>query len=284
MQGGVDNAMGMLLGLAVGDALGAPLEFQEARDPANYITKYHSGGIWDVDKGEWTDDTAMAYAMGCAIRDRKGFNAQAIMDNFLKWKLDGEFIPRGECFDIGNTTIKALTRYAEHGVVYAGDTDPKSSGNGALMRIAPIVLCAKYREHLGQLAVQQTLLTHGSEDCVLYSRVFAEELYANAPLQQYRHLRLPVDTDRNDVMSGGYVKETYQCAMWAFQTTDSFEDCVIKAVNRGHDSDTVGAVAGMIAGVHYGASNIPDRFKDELAWVDDIQHLAMDLYCLGRMR
>jgi len=281
MQKKVEHAWGMLIGLAVGDALGAPLEFQKARDPDNYITKYHSGGIWDVQKGEWTDDTAMAYAMGCAIRDNKGFNAQAIMENFLKWYLDGEFIPRGRCFDIGTTTVKALQNYASSGTVYAGSTDPKSSGNGALMRIAPIVLCGTSREHVIQLATQQTLLTHGSEECVKYSCMLAEELYCGEPLQKYNKYRLPIDIDRNDVMSGGYVKETYEAAMWAFQTTDNFNDCIIKAVNRGHDSDTTGAVAGMIAGGYYGVFDIQDGLKSDLMWFDKLLKLASDLYYIG---
>lgn len=281
MQGTVDKAMGMLVGLAVGDALGAPLEFQDAREPDNYITKYHSGGVWNVKKGEWTDDTAMAYAMGSAIRERKGFNGQAIMDNFLKWYLDGEFIPRGRCFDIGTTTINALKTYAKTGTVYAGSTDETSSGNGALMRIAPIVLCATSREHVIQLATQQTILTHGSETCIKYSRVFAEELYAGSPLQKYSSLRHSNDIDRKNVLSGGYVVETYQCAMWALQSSNNFEECVIKAVNRGHDSDTSGAVAGMIAGAHYGIYGIPDRFKDELMWCDELKQMAIDLYYMG---
>ena len=82
-------------------------------------------------------------------------------------------------------------------------------------------------------------------------------------------------------MSGGYVKETYEAAMWAFQTTNNFEDCVIAAVNRGHDSDTTGAVAGMIAGAHYGIYNISKKFTQELMWHDKIQQLAIDLYYMG---
>ena len=85
MQGTVDNAMGMLVGLAVGDALGAPLEFQETREPNEYITKYYTGGIHNMQKGEWTDDMAMAYAMGTSILDEGGFYADKVMDNFVSW-------------------------------------------------------------------------------------------------------------------------------------------------------------------------------------------------------
>jgi ADP-ribosyl-[dinitrogen reductase] hydrolase len=277
----VDDAIGMLVGLAVGDALGAPLEFQDGREPENYVTEYVSGGVWETKKGEWTDDTAMAFAMGCAIRDKKGFDANAIMDNFLDWYRNGAFIPRGKCFYIGNTTSKALNKYESNkDTPYCGSSNPETSGNGALMRIAPIAIAAPDRETLVQWAVQQTLLTHGSRECVHYSRIFAEELYAGAPLQKYNSERHPRGISRNSVMSGGYVKETYQAAMWAFQNTENFEDCVIAAVNLGHDTDTTGAVAGMIAGAFYGIYKIPEKFKKDLAWHDKIQKLAVDLYYL----
>ena len=92
------------------------------------------------------------------------------------------------------------------------------------------------------------------------------------------HIRLPKDTDRNDVKSGGYVVETYQCAMWSFYNTDNFADCIITAVNRGHDTDTSGAVAGMIAGVYYGHDAIPNHFKDKLMWHDKLVEVAQDLH------
>ena len=282
MQGTVDNAMGMLVGLAVGDALGAPLEFQEAREPNEYITKYHTGGIHNMQKGEWTDDMAMAYAMGTSILDEGGFYADKVMDNFVSWYSEGQFIPRGVCFDIGSTTVGALRDYMiDPSTPYKGVVDDKNSGNGALMRIAPIVLCATSQQNLIQLATQQTLLTHASPKCVMYSRMFAEELYFLSPLQKYKSYRHKRNVKRSLVMSGGYVKETYEAAMWAFQTTDNFEDCVIKAVNRGHDSDTTGAVAGMIAGAHYGIYNIPEKFTKELAWHDDICKMAAKLYYMG---
>lgn len=279
----VDNAMGCLVGLAVGDALGAPLEFSEAREPENYLTEYTTGGPWDVERGEWTDDTAMAYAMGCAIREKKGFDANAIMDNFLGWYEKGEYIPRGECFDIGTTTQRALKKYKSHKETpYCGSSDPQTSGNGALMRIAPVVIAAPNNRVLVQWAVQQTLLTHGSDECIKYSRIFAEELYYCGALQKYENERHDDNVDRRSVMSGGYVKETYQAAMWAFSTTDNFEDCVVAAVNRGHDTDTTGAVAGMIAGAYYGGTNIPRKFTEDLLCYDEIAQLAIDLFYLKR--
>jgi ADP-ribosyl-[dinitrogen reductase] hydrolase len=273
------KAIGMLAGLSVGDALGAPLEFTPSREPKNYITKYVTGGAHDMQVGEWTDDTAMAMAMADAIIEYNGFNPHQTMTNFVKWYMHGDYIPRGRCFDIGQTTQRALEGFiADQTRPYQGQSDDKSSGNGALMRMAPVIIAAPDKTTAITWATQQTLLTHGSETAVRFSKIFAEELWHADALARYDTYRHDVDIDRNDVLSGGYVPETYRCAMWAFQTTDNFEDCVIKAVNRGHDSDTCGAVAGMIAGAHYGIGGIPDHLYDNLMWKERITDTAYLLW------
>ena len=282
----LDKAVGMFIGLAVGDALGAPLEFLDSREPSDYITKYMKGGHHNMSKGEWTDDTAMAYAMAHAFIDNWGeFNPHAIMNNFKAWYERGDFIPRGECFDIGGTTQRAIQAYTPKSVdvfPYKGMSVNDSSGNGGLMRLAPAILVADSPARAIEMAIAQTLLTHGTPECIEYSRVLAEELWHGEPLRKYDSYRHPQDIDRNDVMSGGYVVETYQCAMWAFQSTDTFEDCIIAAVNRGHDSDTCGAVAGMIAGAYYGWSKIPKQYKDGLMWHDKLVDAATTLHKLRR--
>jgi len=279
----LDSAMGMFIGLAVGDALGAPLEFLPSREPDEYVTKYMNGGYHDMKKGEWTDDTAMALGMAQSFIDNEGeFHPSDIMNNWSRWYNAGEFIPRGECFDIGNTTQRAISIYDKIHTVYNGVSLATEAGNGALMRIAPVVMVSSTPERAMELAVAQTIMTHGSPEAIEYSRVFAHELWHGDALQRYRKYKLYWDTDRKKVMSGGYVKETYQCAMWAFMTTNNFADCIIKAVNRGHDSDTCGAVAGMIAGAHYGYTSIPKRFTEELAWHDELRRAAMKLHGMRR--
>lgn len=279
-----ESAVGMLVGLAVGDALGAPLEFQEPREPKNYITRFVTGGVHDVDIGEWTDDTAMALAMAKGLLDCNGkFRPHAVMKRFLEWYDEGQHIPRGKCFDIGVTTVKALDLYKSNvRAVFCGTTGVNTAGNGALMRLAPAIIASTSPEQAIEYAVASTLLTHGHYECLEYSRIFAEELWRGNALQKYQHKKLPVDIDRSRVLSGGYVKETYECAMWAFQTTNNFEDCVIEAVNRGHDSDTCGAVAGMIAGAHYGHHRIPSHFTDNLMWHDELVAVASLLYRKAR--
>ena len=236
-----------------------------------------------MDKGEWTDDTAMALAMAQAFIDNDGeFNPADIMHNWSRWYNAGEFIPRGKCFDIGSTTQRAIHNYNKNNTLYNGVSLDTESGNGALMRLAPVVMVSATPERAMELAVAQTIMTHGSPTAIEYSRVFAHELWHGDALQRYRKYKLYWDIDRNKVMSGGYVVETYQCAMWAFMSTNNFADCIIKAVNRGHDSDTCGAVAGMIAGAHYGYAGIPKRFTEELAWHDELRRAALKLHQLRR--
>ena len=145
------------------------------------------------------------------------------------------------------------------------------------MRLAPAIIAGRYRDEAVHFAKETTRLTHGAEEALKYSAALAEELWQQEALDEYADLKHSTDIDRHQVMSGGYVKETYQAAWWAFQTTDCFEDCIIKAINRGHDSDTTGAVAGMIAGAIYGYSSIPQWMIDGLQWSETISSIGWEL-------
>ena len=278
-----DKKLGLLIGLAIGDALGAPLEFQRAREPDNYLTKYATGGPHNVSVGEWTDDTSMALALASSLLEKKEFDADDIMKKFYQWFKEGKYCTRSKCFDIGNTVYDALSSYNESikynqfQQPYRGQIAEDTSGNGALMRMAPVIIVARDRDEAIRLAIQQTLLTHGSQLCVQYSVMLAEELFLGKSLSKYSKYKLSDEIKRQDVMSGGFVKETYEAAWWAFSTSNSFEECIIKAVNRGHDADTTGAVAGMLAGRNYGLSGIPDHFKSNLMMFDEIYEIASKL-------
>ncbi len=267
----LNSSIGMFLGLAIGDAMGAPLEFEKTiRLPNQFVTKYQSGGRHNVSHGEWTDDTSMAMAMAFAFLEG-GFNPHLIMENFLQWKNNGKFSPRGEMFDVGVTTYKALREYErDKSNPFKGSQDPMSAGNGGLMRLAPAIICASSCSQAIRFAEESTRLTHGAEEALMYSRIFAEEMWKGTALNKFRKFKHPLDIDRFHVKSGGYVKETYEAAWWAFQTTSSFEDCIIKAINLGYDADTTGAVAGMIAGRMYGFEAIPRWMITELQCFADI--------------
>jgi len=280
----LDQARGLFVGLAVGDALGAPLEFTHAREPDDYLTEMVGGGAHSTAIGEWTDDTSMALAIAESYQVAGEFQADRIQKSFHSWLHDGAFSWRGKCFDIGGTTHQALSTAYKFRFQnpYAGNMDERGKGNGALMRMAPVIIANhSNRDRCITEAVQQTLLTHGANTCVDYSVAFASDLYACGHSDEYKGLRLPNNVERRDVMSGGYVKETYECAWWALTHSDNFEDAVVLAVNRGHDADTVGAVTGQLAGVKYGYSAIPDRWLSVLKMHDDIVGAADELYDLG---
>ena len=280
-----DWAMGLMFGLAIGDAMGAPIEFQDGREPDDYITKYMTGGAHGVSKGEFTDDTSIALAMAEAFIEAGGLAPGLIMDNFLKWKNDGAYSPRGVMFDCGNTVFAALKAYEkDRSNPFTGDTDPMSAGNGGLMRLAPAIIAASKVDEAVHFARETTRLTHGAEEVLTYSEMLAKELWHREPLAEYVEWKHASDVSRHEVMSGGYVKETYQAAWWAYQMTDNFADCVIKAINRGHDSDTTGAVAGMIAGAIYGYAAIPAWMIDELQWSDKVASQTTGLLQVSQAR
>lgn len=130
---------GMLLGLAIGDALGAAVEFQP---PGSFepVTGYRDGGPHGLDPGEWTDDTSMALALADSIAD-VGWDINDQADRYLAWWKTGEYSVNGRVFDIGTTTVAALQRYRQSGdASTSGDTSDYSSGNGSIMRLAPVPL------------------------------------------------------------------------------------------------------------------------------------------------
>jgi ADP-ribosylglycohydrolase len=84
--------------------------------------------------------------------------------------------------------------------------------------------------------------------------------------------------DECDIKSSGYVVDTLEAAIWAVLTTDNYKDCVIKAVNLGDDTDTVGAVAGSLAGALYGIENIPSSWMEELKAKSYINSMCDNAY------
>ena len=167
-----DRALGAFLGLAVGDAVGTTLEFC-SRDTQPRLEDMVGGGPFDLPAGAWTDDTAMALALADSLAESKTLDCRDLMDRFVKWWRDGDYSWSGDCFDIGNTTCQALTRYLRTGDPVAGSTDPLSAGNGSLMRLAPVALRFRHdRPRLLAAAADQSRTTHGAEEAVDACRAF----------------------------------------------------------------------------------------------------------------
>lgn len=306
MQPGVENRfLGALVGLAVGDALGAPLEGQP---PGSFVPldDMVGGGSWGLEAGHWTDDTAMALCLASSILECGGFSPKDQMDRYLRWRNEGYMSSTGKCFGIGRTVAAALDRYESTGDPYTGSTDPLTAGNGSLMRLAPIPM---YLVHdagrAKELAAEMSKTTHGAVESVDCCRYFAgmlvgalrgdekdlllSDLYSpvyNYWLFQSVALAPRVDAiarglykskAASDLPATGYVIETLEAALWAFHRSSSFREGALLAINLGNDTDTTGAVYGQLAGAFYGLDRIPAEWREKLAHCEMIESMARRL-------
>jgi len=293
-----DRAVGAMLGLAAGDALGTTLEFS-ARDTLPRQTEITGGGPFRLEPGVWTDDTSMALALADSLAVAPHLDARDLMDRFIGWHAEGRYSPTGRCFDIGIATRSALERYRRSGDPVAGDADPWSAGNGSLMRLAPVAVRHHADETLAmEVARRQSETTHAAEACLEACAWFARLLVRAINGLSRDDLLAPGtwagpeavadiasgawrDKGRSDIRSSGYVIHTLEAAVWCVAKASSFEEAVVEAVNLGDDADTVGAVTGQLAGAIWGADAIPPRWRRVLAWEPQIVAQAQHLFEAG---
>lgn len=292
----LDRYRGCLIGLACGDALGTTVEFMP-RGTFPPLTTITGGGPFHLQAGEWTDDTSMALCLGASLLHHKGFNPGDQMNRYCNWRSVGYMSSTGECFDIGLTIAGALDRYLRTGEPYAGDTDPRTAGNGALMRLAPIpMFYAPDAEQVQRYALESTRTTHAAPQALDASRLFAlqlraallglpkDDILSQAPAAAldpaiariaagaWRH------KDRRDIRGTGYCVDALEAALWCFWSTDTYESAVLAAANLGDDADTTAAIAGQLAGAHYGHGAIPKDWLQTLAMRDVIDDMAQQLH------
>jgi len=297
----LDRQLGALLGLATGDALGTTLEFTT---PGRFspISDMVGGGPFDLAPGQWTDDTSMALCLAESLAERRAFDALDQMQRYVRWWREGHWSSTGRCFDIGSTTAASLRRFEQHGNPYAGLSLDSHSGNGSLMRLAPIpIFFAADPARAIAHAADSSRTTHGGRAAVDACRYFAgllvgamrgaskDELLSHAytPVAD-AWAQEPLHPEVAEVASGsfhhksppaitggqGYVIHTLEAALWAFATTNDFKTGALAAVNLGGDADTTGAVYGQLAGAFYGRSGIPSRWLHLLTMREAIESLA----------
>ena len=332
----LDQVKAVMLGHAVGDALGVPVEGQRREVlKEKPVTEMYKGGRHRMPAGAWSDDTSMSLCALKSLAENK-VDFDAVMKNFYKWYYEDKFTPTKIAFGEGRTCAFAIRNYYDLQLPYhrCGLTDPDSNGNGSLMRIYPFVLYAATRDDLeDEIAYQESpsslnaplrliyaasALTHAHPCAKMACGVYAYILWAllknpsktevapaikaayevNSALGAIEGVQLgdmtyiKADTEirsmldpvlggtlrEEEIKSFGYVLNTLQIAVWSLITTESFEECVVKAISLGGDTDTNAAVAASLAGALYGFDAIPERWLLKLLQLPSLEGLAEKAY------
>jgi ADP-ribosylglycohydrolase/pterin-4a-carbinolamine dehydratase len=295
-----------LFGVAVGDALGVPVEFTRRTDlEQNPVTDMRGFGTYNLPPGTWSDDSSLTFCLAEALCS--GFDIDQIGETFVKWYYKDYWTASGHVFDIGIGTREALYRI-KYGTKaeLAGGTDEDANGNGSLMRILPLVFAIKDLpiEERFNRTKQVSSITHGhiraTMACFYYlefAKLITEgkdkvDIYQNLqkslpfffaemgiePSEIVHFNRILIQDisvlKKDDIQSGGYVVHTLEASMWCLLSTEDYPSAVLKAVNLGRDTDTTAAVTGGLAGMLYGFNGIPKEWVDKLARMGDIEGLA----------
>ena len=309
MKNGLSAFTAGILGLAVGDAFGMPYEcgkrgefdiYDETRSPGG---RYEMRGFQPgmpayfykepTPPGIWTDDTAMTLAEMESVARLGRIDPDDIMKNFCRWHYDGAFSATGTAIGQGRQTIAALARYQEGTqAVLCGGCGERDNGDGSLMRMLPFAFAERLLARDGVSIAALSSLTHAHpisiRACELFVRFArgllrgkskedcAADLAGEAP--PYDRLAGLAALPEEAIQSSGYVVYALEAALWSFLTADSYEDCILRAVNLGGDADTIAAIAGGLAGVCYGEDAIPARWLDVLYKQEEIRALCASFW------
>ena len=295
-----DRAEGVLLGLACGDALGRPVEFRSPgaiKAEHGTLTEMIGNGTHGKPAGTITDDTEQALCIARSLFERGGFDPEDIAERFVTWYNSGPF-------DIGIMTADALGRIdggaswdSAGKEVWEAKPEGSNAGNGSVMRCAPLALTfADDWDTLQQVSHDSSRITHADPRCTygcaalnltIAALLNADDkplasaldvLSADAP-EDLREVLEPIPDGiaPAELSNSGFVLHTLQTALYHALTADSAEDVVVNAVNEGGDTDTIGAVAGAVAGARFGASELPERWLNTLSVANELSRLAQEL-------
>ncbi|MEM7161798.1 MAG: ADP-ribosylglycohydrolase family protein [Bacteroidota bacterium] len=303
----------LLIGVAVGDALGVPYEFKSResmlKDPAKDIVGYGTHG---QPPGTWSDDSSLTFCLAEALL--KDASLESAAKKFISWRNEAYWTAHHSVFDIGMTTTQSISRLEK--ILSNGSLDElellkyggleSDNGNGSLMRILPLLFEIKKRPIKEQFEItwKHSALTHrhirAAMSCMIYLKFAEFILEGNDLSNSYQKMRTSIkdlwnemdfsmnerqhfkrviqenicDVSKDEVLSGGYVIESLEASLWCIMKTDSYEDAVLTAINFGHDTDTTGAITGGLAGLYYTCEGIPDYWIANLARMEDIRSLG----------
>ena len=298
---GEDRAVGALLGLAAGDAVGTTLEFKR---PGTFapLTDMVGGGPFDLPAGAWTDDTSLALCLAESLLDRGEMDLVDQLRRYVAWRRDGYLSSTGECFDIGGTTASQLARFERTGEPVDPAINADAAANGSLMRLAPVPI----RWHAdpaeaAEASAESSRTTHAADRPVDACRVLGAmtaALVGGAPADEVLAPDFwrwgPLHEEVEAVARGswqekeppairgtGYCVDALEAAIWAVTSADDFRDAVLLAANLGNDADTTAAIAGQLAGARWGASGIPAGWRERVVLGSRITELARGLFRAG---
>ena len=297
-----DRILGGLWGSLVGDALGVPVEFKSrAAVQADPVTDMRGFGTHGQPPGTWSDDGSLLLCTVDSLLAAE-FDTADMAKRFVRWLQQGFWAAGGDAFDVGMATNGALVR-VEKGVCAeeAGGRGEFDNGNGSLMRMIPVALrfAGGATDVLIDRVERASSITHGHARskmaCSFHDLIVRRLADGESPAEAYRSARAEFGTrykdagelDRFDrllkvelgglsegaVVSTGYVLATLQASLWCLLNSRTYDDCVLKAVNLGGDTDTTGCVAGGLAGVLYGVGAIPLRWREALAKREEVAKL-----------
>ena len=296
------------MGLAVGDALGTTLEFK-APGTFKPLTDLVGGGPFQLEPGQWTDDTSMALCLAESLIEKKGFDPVDQLKRYVRWYREGYLSSTGKCFDIGTTIRSALVHFEKTGAPYCEVDDPYAAGNGSIMRLAPVpMFYARDPEEAISRSEESSRTTHGARTCGDACRYFGALLVGalngvdkeNAIVRslqprsrllgkpihwERRSTKLPLGPSNTRIRRKSSARDTWSNP-WKppsglFINSHSFKEGALLAVNLGNDADTTGAVYGQIAGAYYGYEGIPEEWRSQIALRDLIESFADRLYGLS---
>ena len=296
----LSRALGALVGLAVGDALGTTNEFQPAGS-FEPITGMVGGGVFGLEPGQWTDDTSMALCLADSLLAQGRYDSFDVMERYERWYSEGYRSSTGVCFDIGNQVSRALWDFRANPRVPVDAVRTTSAGNGAIMRLAPMVI-AGFRSRSPREVVATARLsareTHFSVEAEAATEVFAALLVGAllgwSPEQimdvSWASTGAAFDEMASRVISSdpqvrasweaetsGYIVNGLRLAVHGLLDFPSFKDATLAIANMGGDTDTNAAIYGQLGGAFYGVEAIPASWRTTLYQGEEIDQLARDL-------
>ena len=286
----LERVLGGLFGVACGDALGGTLEFTREYDGVikyGYHKEIIGGGRLNLIPGQVTDDTMMTIAVAEGVLENPQSPVSSIGKGFINWY-------KTNPPDIGITCRSAIEEYSKCGdwneaaVNVHEYFDGKTAGNGTLMRcIAPALYYSDFSKMV-EVTKAQSDMTHYDEEaaeaCIIYNTMVYRYLKGEDKIEVFNEVTKDF-SKYSEVLSwkkerlrpSGYVVDTLQCALWCFLNNSTPEEIICEAVNLYGDPDTIGAIAGGLAGVYYGYSSIPERWKEKLLVREELMKLGKKL-------